>query len=173
MTQRGSDQEHLKAEGRGTSASAVRWGETLLIWSLVALGGLGLWVSSADPIFGGLEAGTVALTLFTFFVALGAAATILIWCWPGVWKRWFQEVPPEGNSRLEAAKTATAIVFWILAIAAVVGMIASQWTPVAMGVLGGVLLLARLMIELALHHRLGNSSGAAASGPATKKGRFG
>jgi hypothetical protein len=137
------------------SGSAVRWGETFLIWSLVALGGLGLWVSSADPIFGGPEAGTVALTAFAFFVVFGVVATILIWCWPGVWKRWLQEVPPEGDSRLEAAKMVAATVFWILTLAAVVGMIASQWTPVAMGVLIGVLSLARLAIELALHHLLG------------------
>jgi hypothetical protein len=155
MTHPGGEQEHLTEVGKGASSSAIRWGETFLIWSLVALGGLGLWASSADPIFGGPEGETVALTLFASFVALGVAATILIWCWPGVWKRWFQEVPPEGGSRLEAAKMATAIGFWVLAVAAIVGMIASQWTPVAMGLLGGVLLFARLVIELALHHRLG------------------
>jgi hypothetical protein len=155
MAQAGDEQEHPKDEGRGTSANAVRWGETLAIWSVVALGGLGLWASAADPVFGGFEADTIAFTLFAAFVTLGAVATILVWCWPGVWKRWFQEVPPEGDSRLEAAKMVTAAVFWVVAIATVLGMISSQWHPVAMGAVGGVLALARLATELFLHHRLG------------------
>ncbi len=155
MTQRGSEQDPLRGEGRGRSASAIRWAETFLIWSLVALGGLGLWVSSADPIFGGSEQAEIALALFASFMALGVAATVLIWCWPSVWKRWFQEVPPEGDSRLEAANVATALVFWILAVSAIVGMIASQWHPIAIGVVGGLLMFTRLAIELALHHRLG------------------
>ena len=155
MTQRGSGQDPHGGEGRGTPANAVRWGETIAIWLLVALGGLGLWVSAADPIFGGPEADTVAFTFFAAFVTLGAVATILIWYWPGIWKRWFQEVPPEGDSRLEAAKMVTAAVFWVVAIAAVVGMVSSHWHPVAMGAVGGALALARLVIELSLHHRLG------------------
>lgn len=155
MTQRDSGQDPLRGEERGTAAGAIRWGETFLIWSLVALGGLGLWVSTADPIFGGPEQAAVALTLFASFVPLGVVATVLIWCWPSVWKRWFQEVPPEGDSRLEGTNIVTALVFWILTVSAIVGMIASQWHPVAIGVVGGLLMFTRLAIELALHHRLG------------------
>src|SRR5690242_7411539 len=91
----------------------LQWGDTLLIWFLVALGGLGLWIVAADPLFGGPEASVFALTMFAFVAGMGVVATILIWALPAVWDRWFHQVPPEGGGRLDAAKLVMGLVFGI------------------------------------------------------------
>jgi hypothetical protein len=136
-------------------ASATRWAETLLIWSLVALGGAGLWLSAADPIFGGQDLMPAALTLFAFFVLFGVAATLLIWRWPALWKRWFQTVPSEGAWQLKAASTVLHLAFWVLAVFAIIGLVAFRWSPVTVGVAGGCLALGRLAVDICLHPWLG------------------
>jgi hypothetical protein len=132
-----------------------QWGETLLIGVLVALGGIGLWIGVADPLFGGPEAAVFARTLFAFIAGMGLVATLLIWFWPAVWDRWFHQVPPEGGNRLDVAQLITSMVFGLLILAMLAAMVAFQWGPVTLGIIGGALLCSRLFLEIGLHHRLG------------------
>jgi hypothetical protein len=155
MTRSSDEQERREGSRFRVPTRRVQCGETLLIWVLVGLGGVGLWIEAADPLFGVPEAPVFALTLFAFIAGMGTAATLLIWCWPAVWERWFHQVPSEGGNRLEAARMITGLTFGILTVAAVVGMIAFQWHPITIGAIGGALLCSRLIVELWLHHKFG------------------
>jgi hypothetical protein len=137
------------------SGPGVRWVETLIVWGLVAIGGVGLWASAAGSLFGGPEADQAALTLFAFFVALGLAATVTIWCFPGVWHRWMHRMPPDDGGRLDAGKMVFDILFWVLGLGTIVGMVAAGWHAVAVSAAIGTLLVGRLFADLWLHHRLG------------------
>jgi hypothetical protein len=136
-------------------AGIGRWGQTLIVWGAVALGGVGLWVSAWDPLFGGPGMVPASLTMLAFWVAAGVVATVLIWCWPAAWKRLFHRLPTEGDWRLDAAQTVLHLLFWVLAILTVIGMVAWGWGPVAAGAVAGCLVLARLALDVALHHWLG------------------
>jgi hypothetical protein len=125
-----------------------------LIWSLVALGGAGLWLSAADPIFGGPDLLPAAFTLLGFFAVFGAAATLLIWRWPTVWKRWFQAIPSEESWQLELASRVSHLAFWILAIGVVIGLVALRWSAMAAGAVGGCLVLGHLALDDCFHHWL-------------------
>jgi hypothetical protein len=156
MTHFGDEHERQAGGASGTPGTASRWGETFLIWFVVAVGGCGLWLSSADPLFGGGADGVlVALTVFAFFVALGVAATVAIWWLPAFWDRWFYRLPPDGGGWLDAAKMLVALLFWVLAVVAVVHMVAAHWHPVAIGTAAGGFVLLRLVVEIWLHHRQG------------------
>jgi hypothetical protein len=151
-------EEHERQAGArpGARTTATKWGETFFIWIFVALGGVGLWVSAADPIFGGGADGVlVALTIFGFFVALGIAVTAAIWLWPAAWKQWSHRVPPDGGGRLDAAKMLVGLVSLVLALLFVIYSVSPQWHPVAIGLAAGGIALVRLAVEIWLHHRLG------------------
>jgi hypothetical protein len=94
MIQSVEQQGHAVSRRPSKPGGANQWRDTILIWSAVALGGM--------PIFGGPELLPAGLTLFAFFVAFGAAATLLIWLWPAVWKRWFHSIPSKGSWRPSA-----------------------------------------------------------------------
>lgn len=155
MTQASNERERQEDSRFRAPVRRVQWGETFLIWGLVGLGGAGLWVAAADPLFGVPEASVFALTMFAFIVGMGTVATILIWYWPAFWERWFHQVPAEGGNRLEAARMLTGLLFGILTVAAVVGLVAFQWHPITIGAIGGILLCSRLFVELWLHHQFG------------------
>jgi hypothetical protein len=132
-----------------------RWVETVVLWTLIGLGAVGLWFSAADPIFGGPEVASAALTMLAFFVGVGVVATLLIWFWPATWKRWLHRLPTEGNWRLEIAQTATHLAFWALAIVVVWWMVVTQCRPVTAGAVAGCLMICRLVLDIAIHHWLG------------------
>ncbi len=154
------------SKGKNDQQIALRpregqWVDTLLVWIFIALGGAGLWISVADPIFGGPEVGLAALTMFGFFAAAGAVATFLIWCSPGVWKQWFHRAPAKLDWRLEALQTVAHAVFWVLALTLVVGIATLGWSPMAAGAAGGCLVVGRLVFDLGLHCWLGRKASAA------------
>jgi hypothetical protein len=147
------DDKHLQKTS--DTPKPNRWVETLVLWVLIGLGGVGLWISADDPIFGGPEMASAALTMLAFFVGLGVVATFLIWCWPAAWKRWLHRMPTDENWRLETAQTAVHLVFWAFALVVVWWMVVSQCRPITAGAIAGCLMVSRLVLDIALHHWLG------------------
>src|SRR5207302_1312175 len=65
------------------------------------------------------------------------------------------QLPPEGGWRLDTAKMAGGAFFWGLALALVVYSVGQKWHPVAIGLAAGGIVLARLAVDIYLHHRFG------------------
>jgi fucose permease len=148
MTQAPSDQTD--------NSTRSRWAQTVVLWVLIfLLGGVGLWFSAADPLFGGPDAMETAMTMFAFFVGLGLIATYAIWRAPVLWRRWMQRMPEEEGTALIAAKVVTGAVFWIVAVLLVIVMVTANWRPVAVGAMAGGLCVIRLVLDISLHHWLG------------------
>ena len=156
MTLSDDELQRQVSDGQGAPSSATQWRDTIFIWIVVAVGGGGLWLSTADPIFGGPDLAPAALMMFAFFATMGVAATLMIWCWPAVWHRWFHLIPAEGNWRLEAAKMVSHGAIWIGAIVVVACMVTWKWRPVTVGAVAGCLMLGRLALDIGLQHWLGD-----------------
>jgi hypothetical protein len=148
-----ADARHDQATDEGSKPN--RWVETLVLWFQIGLGTIRLWLSATDPILGGPEVASAALTMLAFFVGVGVVATLLIWFWPAAWKRWLQRLPTNGNWRLELAQTAVQLAFWAFAIAVVWWMVVNECRPVTAGAVAGCLMICRLVLDIAMHHWLG------------------
>jgi hypothetical protein len=129
--------------------------ETVALWVLIGLGGIGLWFSTLDPIFGGPEMAPAALTMLAFFTAIGFVGTLLIWCWPAAWDRWFHRMPPGENARLEAATTVIHLAYLGAGVLMVCWIVNARLGPIAAGSVAGSLAVLCLLTDIVLHHWLG------------------
>jgi hypothetical protein len=150
-----SKTEDKHDRGQSGKPGSNRWVETAVLWGLIGLGGVGLWLSTADPIFGGADMASAAVTMFAFFIALGVAATLLIWCWPSFWQRWVKQVPPGENVRLEIGLACSHVSYLAAGIFMVCWIVKTGMGPVPAGAFAGSLMVLCLVTDLCLHHWLG------------------
>jgi hypothetical protein len=129
-------------------------GSTIALWILILLGGAGLWLSAADPIFGGPEAATISLTLFAFFVGFGLVGTLAIWSLPArrilAWIFPPDALPDESRS-ITPAHVFGRLAFWALALVFVFYSVKNHWPPVTVGLAIGGLVILRLLGEVLLN----------------------
>lgn len=151
MAQSDDEQERRANERAGLNP----WVDTAVVWGVVALGGIGVGFAYFDPL-GRREMVSAALTVWACFAGAGAVATLLIWCWPAGWHRWFRQIPADGSPRLEIAKMVAHAASWILGIVVIACMVTWQWSPITAGAAAGCLLVGRLALDLVLQHWLGD-----------------
>jgi hypothetical protein len=140
---------------RAPNGNSNRWVETVVLWVLICLAGIGLWLSAADPLFGGPEIARAALTIFAFFTGIGVVATLFIWCWPAFWNRWFHRMPAGENTRLGAATAISHLAYLGAGVLMVCWIGNAGVGPVAAGSVAGSLAVLCLLTDIVLHHWLG------------------